>query len=329
MAASGTVSKAGRARRAVALAVAVVVAGAPAAWSAQTPIAVKAQPNPIHEIAEAVSANWFAWSQTSAAHPRSYDVYLQAMVGGKPSGPITRVNPAGTQGFAGGISGTTLAYQQVTGNGSDIRFYDLVTRQISNPPPGVNSADREYRPTISGTWLLFGRDRGGQRRELLYNLASRSIRVLQTEPLSYPNGLTFLQPGQVNGDYATFAAGVTLYGSVSLYTISTRTLTTVVATQFGSNSCGVRSPAVSSSGTLYFIQLEDVAPGWASTQATLFDQTLGSRCVLYTACDLHDFEFGFQVPRVQVYSSGSTDHVFYTRLHLTNGSQDIYSVTGP
>jgi hypothetical protein len=43
----------------------VLAATAAAAWATTIPVAVKAQPNPIREFGPAVSASYFAWSQTS------------------------------------------------------------------------------------------------------------------------------------------------------------------------------------------------------------------------------------------------------------------------
>jgi hypothetical protein len=115
---------------------------------------------PRDEILPAANS-YFAWSQNSAAHPHLYTEYVRGnLFSSVGPGPRIRVNHVGTQGFSGGIDATTittLIYQQVKGHQSDIKLFNLMTHVRSDPTVGVNTPAWEYRPTISGPWILFGR----------------------------------------------------------------------------------------------------------------------------------------------------------------------------
>lgn len=296
-------------------AVGLVGATAVSASAAASPAPVKAQPNPIREYGAAVSSSYFAWSQTSKLKPHTYNVYEQAMSGGLPSGPVTRVNVFGTRGFTGGISGTRLAYQQIVNGQSDIRFYNLALRQHSNPPPGVNSSQWEFGPSISGDWLLFGREGGGKSRVLLENLLTHSVRVLFVEPIN-SSFTTFADPGQVNGDFASFDISTGLgTNDVYLYTISTRTLTKI------QHPAGTEdlATAVSTTGTLYFDRLGRTC----SSTNRLMELPLGG-----TPTTLWTINPGGSLEHIQTYNDGTNDQLFYTRLACSTGGEDIYTITG-
>ena len=162
------------------LALVAVLVGVPAAWANLAQVPVKTKPNPIRENNPAVSAKYFAWAQSSKRKPLRFNAFEQVMSSGSPTGSITRVNVAGSQGFPGGISNTRLAYQQTINGRSDIRFFDLASHTHSNPPAGVNSPSWEYEPTISPTWLMFGRSSTSRNtdRVLLWNLHTNSVSVL-------------------------------------------------------------------------------------------------------------------------------------------------------
>ena len=90
------------------------------------------------------------------------------------AGDAFKVNAAGTQGANGGIEGDLLVYQQFERGRSDLRFFDLGSKDRTSPPRGVNTRRWEYWPTISGQWLLFGRRAGDESREIiLYDLSTR------------------------------------------------------------------------------------------------------------------------------------------------------------
>ena len=229
-------------------AIAALAATAPAAWAhlPQTPVKTQ-RPDP--RVRTAVSADYFAWQQTTRRHPHTYNVLAQAMVAGTPGGPVTRVNAPSTVAFTGGIAGTRLVYQQVVnGRQSDIHYFNLLSHRHSNPPLGVNSTRWEYDPRITSGWLLFGRDAHQASHIILWNLSTNTHTVLLTVPFNR-HGTAFADTGQVNGDYATFWACTNrTHCSVYLYTISTATKVHITPP----TGLEEYDSAVSSTGTLYF-----------------------------------------------------------------------------
>jgi hypothetical protein len=302
-----------RQRLACSLAVAVGLAGVTAAYADLTQTAVKAQPNPILEVTPAASTAYFAWSQNSAAHPKLSNVFVQPLAGG----PAIRVNAAGTTAYGGGIAGTRLAYQEEHGRASDIRFFNLARHQHSNPPPGVNTKDWEWLPSITSQWLLFGRFRAGTSRALLYNLTTHSTRVLASVP--WISKVSWAEPGQVNGDWAVYtvfhrAAPADVY----VYQISARTTTKVP------NPAGRWHTAagVSDSGLVYFDESDTRACG---SNATMEDWRVGGGA----AQALISFTPGYDFADPFVVSSAGSDDVYYTRIRCATMGHDVYRVTSP
>ena len=299
-----------------AAAIAVLAATAPSAWAHLPQTPVKTQPNPIREFGPAVTADYIAWQQTTRRLPHTYNVLAQAMVAGAPSGPVTRVNAPNTVAFTGGISGTRLAYQQVVGRQSDIRYFNLVSHRRSKPPVGVNTSRWEFDPRIAPGWLLFGRNVHQTSRIILWNLTTNQGRVLLTIPFNR-HGTAFADTGQVNGDYATFWACTNrTHCSVYLYTISSATLDHITP------PAGMEDydSAVSSTGTLYF------ARGTFSCGVgiQLMQLPLGG-----SATSLNAFHSGTDLGALQTYNDGTNDQVFYSRFACATNGYDIYRITAP
>ena len=151
------------------------------------------------EIHPANSQDAFAWSQDSRRRPFRYDLFV------KPEGsPRFKVNPPGTQAFAGDIEGSTVVYHQRSSRRkSDIKFLDLVTR-VRSEPSGVNTnGNFESQGSLSGDWLLFWRQRrstNSTQKILLRNLVTEEQRLLATG--RSPRQWT--QPGRVSGNFATY-----------------------------------------------------------------------------------------------------------------------------
>jgi hypothetical protein len=142
--------------------------------------------------------DYLAWQQNTKKHPGHYDVFARPMAGGD----AFKVNAAGTDGANGGIEGDLLVYQQFDRGRSDLKFFDLRTKERTSPPAGVNTRRWEYWPSMSGQWLLFGRLAGdGSREIILYDLSTRDATKLD----EVGRRDTFLEPGQVNGDYAVWS----------------------------------------------------------------------------------------------------------------------------
>ena len=97
--------------------------------------------------------DFLAWQQNSRKHPGQYDVLARPITGGD----AFKVNAPDTNGANGGIDGDLLVYQQYERGRSDLKFFDLRTKERTSPPAGVNTRRWEYWPSMSGQWLLFGR----------------------------------------------------------------------------------------------------------------------------------------------------------------------------
>ncbi|MGN6377947.1 MAG: hypothetical protein ACTHNU_03250 [Gaiellales bacterium] len=293
--------------------VAVLAVTAPAAWGSFSGVPVKAQPRPVDEYTPAVSADYFAWSQNSSAHTGTYNEYEQAMSSGVPTGAARRVNRLHTQAYGGGISNTRLAYQEIAGTASDIRFYNLALHQHSNPPPGVNTPYWEWDPQLTDTWLMFGRLIQGTTRVLLYNLQTHSVRVLIS--IANPSsGANAAVPGQVNGNYATFFTCENFGHSctVYLYDIAARTLSHVTRPAGTIDT----SPAVTSAGTLFF---DRESAGTSCHDATLMEQPLAG-----SATAVQAFAAGVDINALQTYNDGTNDQLFYERSVCKPYNSDIY-----
>jgi hypothetical protein len=142
------------------------------------------------------TSEYLAWAQNSAAHPNRYNAYVQ-----RGTDPKIKLNTVG-QGWIGGIDYPKLVYQQIYNGRSDLKLYDLATGVRSNPPAGVNTPRWEYHPTISGAWLLFGRNDNSTptQRVILFNMTTgASLQVAAVTRSAY-----YLYANQVNGNFAVW-----------------------------------------------------------------------------------------------------------------------------
>ena len=125
-----------------------------------------------------------------ALAPNHFDAFLT-----RTGGPRVKLNAKG-EGFIGGIDPPMVAYQQIANGQSNLKLYNADTQTRSNPPAGVNTAAWEWEPSISGDWLLFGRQTSSTQLVILHSLTTRT---------SHPRpGPRFRHPGQVNGDFAAW-----------------------------------------------------------------------------------------------------------------------------
>src|SRR5262249_13183493 len=156
---------------------------------------------------------YLAWAETRPGRPMQYDLWVKRFDGHR-----VRVNPDGATAFAGGIDGTTLVHQQASGGRSGIRFYDL-SSGVSRPAPrAVNSAARQFGPSLSGRWLLFTREFAEPTvwKVLLYDMTTGHMRTLDRVSGPWAH---LAQSGQVAGDWATWRV-CTPSGRASAYRIS-------------------------------------------------------------------------------------------------------------
>jgi hypothetical protein len=137
------------------------------------------------------ATDYFAWSQNSRAHRNRFNAYLT-----RTGEARVKLNSKGN-GFLGGIDPPTVAYQQVVKGNSNIKLYDADLQTRSNPPASVNTGDWEWEPSISGDWLLFGRQTSSSQFVILRSLTTATEIILDQGP-------RFRHAGQVNGDYAAW-----------------------------------------------------------------------------------------------------------------------------
>jgi hypothetical protein len=187
-----------RRKRLVALAFSALALCAIGAWAAKAQLPQRpVLTSRLDEQNPAAGGGYIAWSRNSRARRRHFDAYVK-QAGGRP----IKLNARGTQGWIGGISGSTLVYQQAVRNRSDLKLFDLARRTRSNPPAGFNTRNWEWHPTVSGEWILFGRSSADVDYMILRSLATGRQLVLDTLP--DPSEEAVLEPGQVNGNYAVW-----------------------------------------------------------------------------------------------------------------------------
>ena len=135
----------------IAIATSISVRSWGVAW-AGTPVPVVDSPR-AREHNPAASQGYLAWARQTRSSDTSFV---------KPDGaPKIRLNRPGTGSLGVGLDGTTAVYDVFGNSGrgnGNLRMFDVLTETRSDPPAGVNTPQDEFRPSISGDWLLFTRD---------------------------------------------------------------------------------------------------------------------------------------------------------------------------
>jgi hypothetical protein len=288
------------------MAVAVLALGPATAGAAPVQVAVKAKPPPVNEREGAAANGYLSWDQNSTSDPGHTNEYLQRA--GKT--PV-RVNAAGTQGFGGGISGRTLVYQQITGGRSDLRLFDLLTHRRSAPFAGVNTNLYELHPTISGSWILFGRRAtNGATSVLLANTSTHAIRLLAH---ASPPGS--VDPGQVSGDWATWDH-CSSRCNVFRYRISTRSVAKVPNPLLRFQL----DPAVDSSGNVFFNRSGRRCGRGVNIMELPHGGGARSLLALKTTND---------TGAMYVNETGTGEHLLFNKFHCSTQNWDIYRIAVP
>jgi hypothetical protein len=172
-----------------------ILAATALAATAPSPVKTTAK----NEVVPAAGGDWFAWSRSRERTRGPFDLYAQ-----RTGGKAFRVNK---RAYAGGIDGTSLAYQVIRGSGlgnSDLRLFDLATRQAKRLPSGINTTRWECCARISGDWLMFSRARAsgtGRQLVLLRNLVTGEQRVLDANQAQ--RGA--VRAAQLNGTFAVWS----------------------------------------------------------------------------------------------------------------------------
>jgi hypothetical protein len=223
-----------------AVAMAMLVAAAGPARAA-TQIAVKATPA-FEQVPGTGGGTYFAWTRGGRAR-----LFIQSA----PGQPAFQVNGSRSRAFSGSIDGTTFVYQLARGGNSDIRSMDVVSHARS-APTGINTPRWEWHPTVSGDWILFGREAIARHRwrVLLHNATTH-----QTITLADVQGRAArADPGQVSGDYAVWDRCAHHVCNVYRYQISTHQTTRIPNTLTGRLQY---FPSATSTGTVYFAHSGD------------------------------------------------------------------------
>ena len=193
------------------------------------------------ELWPATDGTYLAWAENSAATPRRFRALVRT-----PTGKTFQVNRPGTMGFPGGIDNSRLVFREVDKGASHIRMVNLATRKRMALPSQVNTRASEYAPSISGEWLLFGREERISRntwrsKVYLWNLVTGNFKLVASS--STPG---FVMPGQVNGDWATWTTCGNASCSVIRYQLSTGKRSRIPVAELAYSS------SVGSDGTVYF-----------------------------------------------------------------------------
>ncbi len=289
------------------LCLAALIVPAPATAKPLPQSAVKAKPPPVNEESPSAAPGEFAWVQSSRLHPHLYNAYAQINGGAR-----FRVNAPGTQAGVGtGIDGHMMVYTQVLGSQRSIRLFNLETHARHAPPAGVNTANLEDEPSISGNWLLFHRREFGSspgQQVLLVNLTSGASRLLA----SVHGTRGFVEAGQVNGNFAVFTKSKTgVVFNVWRYNISRRALTVIPNPRGRVHT----SAAVNPFGTVYYEQ----SGAACGSNATVEEYPIGGP--VFTAGTLKP---GVDLFHPFLFEKGGLDQYLFAKLHCRGAGIDIY-----
>ena len=166
------------------------------------------------------------------------------------SQPPVRISEPGVLSASGGMDSRNVVIQEVRSGQSDLRLYDLRSHSLRRLPPGPNTRSWEWRGSISGRWLLFGRiDFGSKRyRIVLANLATGVEHVLD----SASGHGAYAEPGQLAGRYAVWLGCPDNVCSIYRYDI--RTARKIRVTTRAAYTTFYYAPSVTADGTVYYAQ---------------------------------------------------------------------------
>jgi hypothetical protein len=278
----------------------------------------KNERNPAADFDDGGGEVW-AFTRSRTGYPNRYDAYAKE---GTTNAAI-KLNTAG-QGWTGGMDYPVVAYQQIAGGDSNIRFYDLNTDTRATPL--VNTAKWEWHPSISGDVtnyrVLFGRD----------DMNSPTQRVVLHEHPAHMDHLLsivtsashYLQPDQLNGDWATFTR-CTPVCNVVRYQVSTEAKIRIpkpVTDRPRFQYAG----AVTSTGAVYLVR-SGPRCGERVRIVRYDDARSDPEFGTIVAALPSGFDIAFAYVREDTLT-GNRD-IFYDRVNCNTGRFDIYKVTDP
>jgi hypothetical protein len=308
-------------RRLIAVVAGLVIASATIAQAA-TPEPVLNDPA-VDEIRSSASEGHLVWSANSEARPGRYHSYVMAD-GGSP----VRIDPAGGHSFGAAIDGTTVVYEQdVAGapNDTDLWFYDVKTQQRSETPDGVNTPNDEYRPSMSGDWLLFTRTnvqrvgiRDAWRKIVLFDTSSGTGTVLSKRPFR----TYYLASDQVNGDWATYESCRFARRGFFNCQVFRHQISAEETVEVANPGLQQYAGAVSDDGTVYLVRTRNRNRWNCGSHAKLVRVPLvGSDVVIAELPDTRDALTTFALDE-----TGGSTTMYLDRLSCRNGRSGIYRI---
>jgi hypothetical protein len=206
-------------------------------------------------------------------------------------------------------------YQEVRGRQSNLVLYDLAGRRRSAPPAGVNTRHWEWHPTLSGDWLLFGRQSTAARADLvlLRNLATGETRRIAR---LRRGRRTLAEPGQVAGNYAVWFR-CTPRCNVCRYDIAAGTTKRIP----NPNARQQYDPSVTGDGTVYFLR----SGRGCGTSVRLVRYPVGG-----PSRALAPLRAGRDSSHTYALANGDgTTTVLFDRVRCRTGARDIFEVVDP
>ena len=277
---------------------------------------------PTDQILPDANASFIGWTHNTKAHPRHHNAYVQPLSGGMPTGGSVKLNTGTSFGWFGGIrpDANEAAFQQTNTRQtqSDIRIVDLDVLPLApTSPPGLNTSAWEFRPSISASWILFGRNLGRQSRIYLYDRTLQTS-VALASARNRRNGNPRILPDDVTEAYATWTkCGAAC--NVYYYNLSTK-VTTIVPKPTSSTH-QYNSSVSDATGAMYFVS----SGSGCGVRVEILRWHIGDPLPYTVVATLPS---GYDATlRAATFNDGTNDNVFFDRVRCAGKFySDIYQV---
>jgi hypothetical protein len=300
-------------RRIVRIAIPMAVALCMAGTVVQAGTPVKVVDSTAYEFGSATGGDFLAWSRGPTLSG-DYDLFVKRP--GQPADVLdaARFQQVGNIELGHPTFGDILVYSVLPARGqSNIRFYDLSTGTVSNPPAGINTTRDEDNPAIAGDFLLFGRgpaNRSFSKSVVLYDFTTTDPIVVATAP----SGGT-VTANSVHGDFASY----TVCPSTGRCNVFRYNILTGGKVKMPNPSRANYWSSVLADGTVYFVQGSPIYCG-VNTKIKRFQP--GS------VTTLHAFPRGIEVADLDAVALGGPV-VQFTRINCPNNYRSgIWQIDG-
>jgi hypothetical protein len=268
-----------------------------------------------------VNTDWVGWNNNSTGAPTHYDAYVRPLSGGHPTGTSVKLNASGTFGFAPDLQSDAneAAFQQANAarTQSSVLTVDLDTHPF-NPvaPTGLNTSDWEYQPTISHSWILFGRETDTNSSVILYNRSTHATTTL-VNVKRLKNGYSPVTPDDVTETYATWTRCASVC-NVYYYDVSSHVTTQVP----NPNKTFYYASSVSdATGNMYFVR----SGNGCGTTVKIFRWHIGDVPPFTVVASLPAGYDAFD--KTSTFNDGTQDNVFFNRVRCAGKYYaDIYEI---